>query len=362
MADDGKKGTEEPLEPHIFQRGMGPDEATSKLEGLLSGVDLDGDLTSIGGTEEGDADDGKDDSPAGDQDGREEDPEGEEDDDPEGDEPEGDEWDEDDDDDEDDDEDPELYSVKVDGKTRQVSFQDLLDGYGYQAHNTQTAQQLATERTALETETVEVRQSREAYASALESVESALTAMQPEEPNWEELQEKHPESFAIEHANWQRHEKQVAEVRAEREKVQTEQVEDYTKQLREYRASEAVELLEAIPEWKDESKMKAGTADVAAYARSVGYSDEEIGQVMDHRAILIMRNAMLFERSTAKGKAKVGTKGKRPGKGKTLKPGVSHAKKPKATKRAKDARRRLRQTGRVADATDFLKQVLPEDF
>ncbi len=48
--------------------------------------------------------------------------------------------------------------------------------------------------------------------------------------------------------------------------------------------------------------------------------------------------------------------------GKTLKPGTRRPRRSKATKAVLDARRRVRSTGRVQDATEFLKQILPEDF
>ncbi len=353
MADDGNEVDVGALEPHIFQGGIDPDEATRQLEGLLSGVDLDGDLTSLKATEEGGSEE-EEESTLSSQDEREE----------EGSEEESsledeEQW-EDVGDEEGEEEALDLYTVKVDGEESEVTLQELLDGYGYQAHNTRKSQQLAEERTTLETETAEVRQSREAYAERLAQVEEALTGMTPEEPDWEKLEKENPQRFTIEHAKWQRHQSHLAAVKAERESVRTDQMADYEKQLREYRASESDALLKVIPAWKDAEKAKAGAAEISAYAQTLGYSEAEVNQVMDHRAILMMRKSMLYDRSRKTGKEKL--KGKPKGSSKTLKPGVRRPRGSKATKRVLDARRRVRSTGSVKDATDFLKQILPEDF
>jgi hypothetical protein len=354
VADDGKE-VKVVLEPHIFQRGMGPEEASQKLEGLLSGTDLDADLIALGGEEESGSEE-EEESTLSNQDEREEEGSEEEEelsleDEEAWDDAEGEEEEE---------ESLDLYTVKVDGEESEVTLQELLDGYGYQAHNTRKSQQLAEERTTLETETATVRQSKEAYAERLAQVEEALTGMTPEEPDWEKLEKEDPNRFTIEHAKWQRHQSHLAAVAAERVSVRNDQMADYEKQLREYRAAQNQELLKVIPAWKDAEKAKAGAAEISAYAQSLGYSEEEVNGVMDHRAILIMRKSMLYDRSRKAGAEKL--KGKPRGASKTLKPGVRRPRGGKATKRILEARRLVRSTGRVQDATDFLKQVLPEDF
>jgi hypothetical protein len=336
---------------------MDAHEATEKLKGLLSDTDLDEDLTSFGGAEQEEAE--EEDSTLSDQGEREEESEESEDDEDESleDDEVWDEYEEDEDPDEDPDE--ELYTVKVDGKERQVSLEELVEGFSFQAHNTQKSQQLAEERKALESETATVRQSRDLYAERLKQVEGALTEMTPEEPDWEKLEAESPQRFAVEHAKWQRHQRDLETVRQEREAVQVEQAEDYQKQLQKYRAQQAEDLIEAIPAWKDPEKLKEGAAEVADYARGLGVSEEEIAGLMDHRVILMMRKAMLYDRSKKAGARKL--KAKKTG-GKPLKPGARRPRKSKATKAQLEARRRVRSTGRVGDATEFLKQVLPDDF
>ncbi len=355
MADDGKKEIE--IEgPHIFQSGMDPDEATKRLEGLLSNTDLDADLKVLGGEEQEETE--EEDSTLSDQ-GEQEEEESEESEDDDDELLEYDEeWDELEEE-EDGGEEPELYTVPVDGKERQVTLEELKSGFSFQAHNTQKSQQLAEERTALEGETAAVRQSRDLYAERLKQVEGALTEMTPEEPDWAKLEAESPQKFAVEHAKWQRHQRDLDAVRAEREATEADQVEDYQKQLATYRAGQAEDLITAIPAWKDPEKLKAGAAQVSAYAKSLGFSEEEIAGVMDHRAILMMRKSMLYDRSKKAGEEKL--KGKKPS-GKPLKPGARRSRRSKASKTQLDARRRVRSTGSVKDATEFLKQVLPEDF
>jgi len=361
--EDGKAGDEAPLEPHIFQAGMDPNAAEQKLMGLLSDENLVGNLSAFGGTEDGEADDDGDAPLDDDQDEREEDEseESEEDDAEESLE----EWDEEeedeDDDSEEDLEEEELHAVTVDGQRREITYEELVNGYSFQAHNTRTAQQLAEGRSALEDETAQVRQSRDRYSERLTQVEQALTNAAPQEPDWEALEKEDPQKFAVENAKWQRHQRQLAAVHEEQKKVRDEQVQDRQGQIETYRAQEGAKLLEVIPEWKDEEKLRDGATKVADYARTLGYTDEEIAQVYDHRAILMMRKAMLHDQSLVKGKAKIRAKKKGSG-GKTLKPGVKRSRKSPSSKRMKGARRQLRESGRVKDATKFLEQYLPDDF
>ena len=358
MADSkDDKGQEGPLEPHIFQRGMDPHEATKKLEGLLSDTDLDADLSAFGGAEEEEAE--EEESTLSNQDGREEEEsESEEEEEEESLEAEWEEYEEEED--ADGDEDPEeTYTVPVDGKDHQVTLEELKSSFSFQAHNTQKSQQLAERDKALETETATVRQSRDLYAERLKQVEGALAAMVPQEPDWDALEKENPQRFVVEHAKWQRSQKQLEAVAAERQSVEADQTADYNEQLQKYRDDQAVELIKAIPAWKDEEKLKSGAAEVADYARGLGFSKEEIDSVLDHRAILMMRKSMLYDRSRKAGKTKLAA---RKTGGKTLKPGTRRPRRSKATKAVLDARRRVRSTGRVQDATEFLKQILPDDF
>src|SRR5579875_3741526 len=58
-------------------------------------------------------------------------------------------------------------------------------------------------------------------------------------------------------------------------------------------------LLEALPEWKDPAKYAAESAEVARFLTQHGYADEDLNNLYDHRAVLIARKAMLYDKMQA---------------------------------------------------------------
>ena len=357
MADKTDSAETEPLERHLFSAGGDKISATAKLEGLLSDADLDAPVMRDLGPEDGDPDSEDDDAPDP---ADEEDEQVEEsDDDDEVADPLDDEDEDDDSEEDEEEEEPEdSYTVMVDGKEHEVSLEDLTQSYSFRAHNTQTSQELAASRKELETETVEVRQSREVYGQRLQQVEQALASLHQQEPDWDKLEAEDPARFATESAKWERHHRKIRALHAEQQRVFDEQVADETKQLNEYKAGQQRQMMEAIPEWADEKVHTAEQQKLYAYARNtLGFSEEEVNTILDHRSVVALRKAMLFDELQAKGRKKV-KKGKKPTK--TLKPGTRQRRKKKAGG-AEKARRQLAKSGRMRDAESALFDLLDDD-
>jgi hypothetical protein len=70
--------------------------------------------------------------------------------------------------------------------------------------------------------------------------------------------------------------------------------------LRTHMAAEQAKLVEAMPAWKDESVRRAGIGEVKTYLSGQGFDEATIQSVADHRAVLIARKAMLYDRAMAK--------------------------------------------------------------
>ncbi len=54
-------------------------------------------------------------------------------------------------------------------------------------------------------------------------------------------------------------------------------------------------LLESLPQWKDTAIAQKESLAIADYAQSMGYSANEVDQILDHRAINVLRKAWLYE-------------------------------------------------------------------
>lgn len=251
------------------------------------------------------------------------------------------------------------YTVKVDGQPVEVTLDELMSSYSFQAHNTRVSQTLAEERKKLEAEYAETSDQRERYAAGLEQLETALAGSMPDEPDWDALEKSDPTRFAAEYARFSRRRQQLEAVQAERQRVQEEQARELEKRLTDYTAHQRELLIEAVPEWRDPEKQRADLDAIRTFALDVGYTDDEINQVVDHRAVLIMRKAMKYDQLQAKGKQAVAGKKARPKKA-VLKPGARKDR-PAISKRARRIaaqRKRLAETGRRDDATDLFRDLL----
>jgi hypothetical protein len=195
-------------------------------------------------------------------------------------------------------EEPQRFKVKVDNEELEVTLEELQQGYSRTKDYTKKTQALAETRKAVEADRArieEAKQLRDTYAQRLEVIEKLLAQDQGEE-NLAELRENDPIGYAIKIAERSEKEKQLQAVRAEKQKIAQQQESDRQQALQGHLQQEAVKLREMIPEFRDEAKAEIARKDIRTYAKSVGFSDEELSQVYDSRAVKTLYNAMMYEK------------------------------------------------------------------
>ena len=64
-------------------------------------------------------------------------------------------------------------------------------------------------------------------------------------------------------------------------------------------------MIDSNPEWADETKMKEGLTEIVNYAREVGFSDEELQEVIYSRHVNVLKKAMLFDKGQTVAEKKV---------------------------------------------------------
>ena len=195
-------------------------------------------------------------------------------------------------------EEPQRFKVKVDNEELEVTLEELQQGYSRTKDYTKKTQALAETRKAVEADKArieEAKQLRDTYAQRLEVIEKLLAQDQGEE-NLAELRENDPIGYAIKIAERSEKEKQLQAVRAEKQKIAQQQESDRQQALQGHLQQEAVKLREMIPEFRDEAKAEIARKDIRTYAKSVGFSDEELSQVYDSRAVKTLYNAMMYEK------------------------------------------------------------------
>lgn len=247
---------------------------------------------------------------------------------------------------------PQTYTVKVDGDEFEVSLDEALAGYQRQKAFTQRTQELAEQRKTIQAESDALRGEREAYQANLGTIQQFLATV-TKEPDWDALKTQDPGGYADAVREYQQRQTVLKQIAGEQQRVQQESQEATQKARQEYVVAERDQMLAAIPEWVDEDIQAKEVRRMTSFAGDMGFSPEELGSVVDHRNVVLLRKAMLYDEMVAQG-AKVTEKATKKST-KALKPGQQTS--PAARKARRNsqkrntARKRLAKSGRIADAT-----------
>lgn len=188
-------------------------------------------------------------------------------------------------------------------------------------------------------------QQAHALASQLQLVEAELAGVN--EPDWDKL-----EGEDLKHAlaAWKQHQADLQVVRQRRMEEQ-QRVQQHQQKMQQQTLQREWELLlSAMPEWKNETVRQRELGKIQNYAKSLGFSDQEFAQIVDHRFFKVLHDAAQYADFDKKAPKPVrkGSKPAAPGQGRT-----------NSTSRRKQQRRKqMRESGRLSDAAKALKDIL----
>ena len=238
------------------------------------------------------------------------------------------------------------YKVKASGEEVEVELDELIKGYQQGADYTKKSQALAEQRKALEAERNHleyVKQERQAYAQKLQALDSFLS-QQDQGVNLDVLKETDPIGYAVAVAEQNQREKQLAVVRNEQQRIAQQQQSEHHASLQNHLRQESEKLTSLIPELAT-PQGDAVRKQIRDYAKSVGWSDQELGQLYDSRAVVTLYNGMKYQQLQ---KSKPEVNKKLQAAPKMMRSGTSAP--PTKSSSDKQAMQRLRETGKVSDA------------
>ena len=247
---------------------------------------------------------------------------------------------------------PTHFTVKVDGKEVEVTLDELQKGYSRTQDYTRKTQQIAEIRKQVEVETEAVRAERAQYAQMLGALQAQLQGTETQ-IDWDRLYHEDP-------IEWVRQKEVMRERQEKRQAIQFEQQriaelsqQEQQQHFESHLQAQHTKLLEVIPEWKDQAKAKAEKQLLVEFGQKTGFTPEELKAIVDHRAVVALRKAALYDQMMTKRKAitPVTNNGPRP-----AKPGA--AGRVSQTTEATRAKQRLAKTGRVDDAASAIYQLL----
>lgn len=246
----------------------------------------------------------------------------------------------------------EVYTVKVDGKEVEVTLDELQKGYSRTQDYTRKTQQIAETRKAVEAEAAAIRAEREQYAQLLgalkQQLESAETPV-----DIDRLYNEDPIEWMRQRELLRDKQEKLAAIQSEQQRLSQISEQQRAKEMEAHLATQREALIQAVPEWKDPKKAQAEKALLVEFGKKIGFSDEELKNVYDHRAVIALRKAALYDQMMSKrGQIKpVVNNGPRPAK-------PSAAGRVSTTTEATRAKQRLAKTGRVNDAVSAIELLL----
>lgn len=245
-----------------------------------------------------------------------------------------------------------LYSVKVDGQEMQVPLDELLKGYSRTTDYHRKTEALAKERKEFHAEAEQVKQERAQYAQLLPALAAELQSAMPQPPR-PDLLDTDPLQYFREKEVYEAKVGKLNAAFSELQRVQQVQNEEQLKQVKAMVASARDRLPELVPAWKDPKAFERDRPKLREYLTKVGYSDDEIDQAYDPRAVATAWKAMRYDELVSK-KPRPDTPLE-----KVIQPKPTPvAPQARNMRASQEARKRLASSGRVEDAAAAIRSLL----
>lgn len=248
-----------------------------------------------------------------------------------------------------------LVTVEIDGKAEQVSLEELKRSYLRTADYTRKTQALAAERKSLQSEVQALRTERQQYAQLLPALEQQLQTLMPKEPEWDRLLNDDPIEYVRQVELKRQRDDKLRAAQMEQQRLATLQSQEQARELQAKLAEEREALTQAIPAWKDSAKWAADRARIREYGAKLGWTDDELSAVTDHRAVTVLYKAMQFDEAMARRPSPAPAQKQaapapvRPGSQRTA---------PRPVSDLTRAKQRLAKTNSVRDAAAVLERLL----
>tara|TARA_B100001057_G_scaffold480015_1_gene552364 strand:+ start:230 stop:1249 length:1020 start_codon:yes stop_codon:yes gene_type:complete len=256
-------------------------------------------------------------------------------------------------------EEQDVFTVKVNGKEIDVTLEEALKGYQREADYTQKTQQLAEQRKEFEAEKSKTGELQTAYMNSLQQLGQDLDILSKQtknqlgaEPDWEKAYETmDAKEYTLLVQKWQQRKEDLQKIQTEQQRVAQEQQIEGEKIMRQHLTQQSDLMLQKLPQWKEASVRDKERAELIEYAKTLGYTDEEVANASDHRAVVALYNSMKFEKLNSKTPEVKRKVRKAP---KMAKSGVPRSKNEVSQRRRSQLRERHAKEGSVASAVDLL--------
>ena len=243
-----------------------------------------------------------------------------------------------------------LYTVKADGKEIQVPLNELLRSYSGQAHINAKMREQAERSKEIEAEIQQLNEQRKSYQTKLNEMEKAFKSQELSRPP-QELLQKDPIDYFEKLEKYNLKKEQLQELQAEREKLALEENSKNERERQIYLQDQAKQLVEAIPDFKDPAKAETLKNEMLQTAQHYGFSQGDVSQIQDARALRLLHDVMLFNKSKSNKDANLKKSAPRP----LVKTGAKRSETTISAKQREEAFLKMKKTGNVEDVARYLR-------
>ena len=246
---------------------------------------------------------------------------------------------------------PNLHRLKVNGQEIEVSLDELKAGYSRDSDYRQKTHSLGLEKRDLEAQKNSLRQSYDTRLSELNDLIATADATVKSQQGSQDLQrlyEDDPQAAAKLDFQLRQQNTAIEDMKQKAKDAYAKQYEDFLSTQRELAAQK-------IPEYSDPKK-----ADQFKYAmrnslRSYGFSDQEIGNLADHRFLMVAKDAMGYQ--SLKDKRPIVQKkiAKAP---KVVKSGVASSNVSSGREQIRNKIGKVRKSGNIQDAQSAILDII----
>ena len=248
-------------------------------------------------------------------------------------------------------EEPNLHRLKVNGQEIEVSLDELKAGYSRDSDYRQKTHNLGIEKRELDGQRESLRQTYDTRLQELNELIATADATVRQEQGSEDLQklwEEDPTAAARLDYQMRQRNRQLDDVRNKAREAQTKQYEDFLGTQRELAAQK-------IPEYNDPNKADQFKINMRNSLRSYGFNDQEIGQLADHRFLMVAKDAMSYK--SLKDKKPIVQK-KVANAPKVVKAGVAKSSTSSGREQIRNKINRLGKTGHLKDAQSAIMDMI----
>ena len=196
-----------------------------------------------------------------------------------------------------------LVKMKVNGRDETVDLKEAIAGTQFSKANDEKARILADERKTFESERQQVAQAYQAQIQQMQGMGEMLQSKLNRDfqsIDWDALRVSDPAEWVAKQQEFQHRNAELQQAgqmvgqRMREQQVQMERVE--AEQRQQILKVERQLMIDTNPEWVDEDRMKNDLTEIIEYARSSGFHDDELSEVILSRHVNTLKKAMLYDK------------------------------------------------------------------